>query len=763
MQRPYFQKKTQELRALYESGRNDHGQNLEILVELSFRKTSIARVLREEIEKELKSNQAGTPLVPALHQQPQATPPRATTPPPPAVPIAQPVTIPDRSQTAAHATTPTPITQPIPVHNRPPPPKSPVPVSQVASAPQSGLHKIQPLGVRGRPEAWTPPLKDEIQLEIKPSDTLAKVFCAALFELIRELKQKNNGTQQFALEDGRRLSADLRGYSYQFEFTEEANLFESAKVEVVIGGKAIAGQITGLFQGQIIVTLEADFGPVILNCVLRIDNTALLQALHDRLAQIDAGTAPSFRMDFATTVIQNNGAAHVPATSPAWPWSPEPNQQQQEFVRMALANEVTWLWGPPGTGKTDVLAIFTRLQYEAGKRILICSNTNQAVDQLLLKLCQKMSLAKEPALQEGRVLRLGRIEHDELRQSFEELITVDGIVARRSQELTQRKHVIEAELVRISEEDARAKEVIELFDALNAKTERRANAENELRRIGDVRQGIAAELQRAKSDEQRFLRELHEFESAGGFRRFFMRDEKSIRGDLRKSQEQVRDRQAKLESRAIELATQQEIVEQLRRAENELKSRLASEERGRCERTRKDCESRSVPLRAELSRIAEQLEKIRNSVLNEARIVGATATRTFLRPTEFSSFDTVILDEASMILLPAVFHVAGLAKERVVVAGDFRQLPPIVQTEQQAIFNELGQDVFTRAGIAKAVNQGATPPRFVMLRQQYRMDDKICRVISATFYQGELVTAPNRKASQPSRLPSPLPKSSDVD
>jgi AAA domain len=110
---------------------------------------------------------------------------------------------------------------------------------------------------------------------------------------------------------------------------------------------------------------------------------------------------------------------------------------------------------------------------------------------------------------------------------------------------------------------------------------------------------------------------------------------------------------------------------------------------------------------------------IRSSVLNEARVVGATAKRTFLRPNEFSTFDTVIIDEASMILLPAVFHSAGLAKERIVVSGDFRQLPPIVQAEQEEIFRVLGHDDFMRAGITNAVEQGTVPPRLVMLQQQY--------------------------------------------
>jgi superfamily I DNA and/or RNA helicase len=128
------------------------------------------------------------------------------------------------------------------------------------------------------------------------------------------------------------------------------------------------------------------------------------------------------------------------------------------------------------------------------------------------------------------------------------------------------------------------------------------------------------------------------------------------------------------------------------------------------------------PLQDELAEIVKKLDDIRSAVLREARIVGATVTKTFLRPDDFTAFDTVIVDEASMILLPAVFQVAGLATERVVIAGDFQQLPPIVQTEQQAIHDVLSHDVFFNAGITlKTVTEGINQ-RLVMLEEQFRMD-----------------------------------------
>jgi hypothetical protein len=169
-----------------------------------------------------------------------------------------------------------------------------------------------------------------------------------------------------------------------------------------------------------------------------------------------------------------------------------------------------------------------------------------------------------------------------------------------------------------------------------------------------------------------------------------------------------------------------------------LDSELVGHDRQHNQRLVDAYDDKQRPLRQELSSIASKLEDIRNSVLREARIIGATVTRTYLRPVEFASFDTVIVDEASMILLPAVFHAAGLATETVVIAGDFQQLPPIIQTKQQSIHAVLGHNVFEEAGISlSSVLQGDVR-RLVMLDEQFRMADSICNIVSTAFYDGVL-------------------------
>jgi hypothetical protein len=319
---------------------------------------------------------------------------------------------------------------------------------------------VQPVGTRPRPSAFRPTLQTDLRLPISPGDSPTKIFRLALAELIREMKRRRAGQQQFMLEDGERSATEAGGFSYQFEFGEEANIFEGAKVELVIGGRAVTGRLTAILQGRIIITLQEDFGMTVKFCILRIDNTALIQALHDRLEKIERGEVPGFRADFAACVLKNAGAAH-PGSPIAWPWPEEKEtQKQRRFIEVALANEISWLFGPPGTGKTKTLSALVQLLYESGKRVLICSNTNQAVDQLLQKLCEKMKQANDPALDGGRVVRLGSSIGDKLEKEFGDCIKPDRIAERKSEELVRRKHEVEAELERLGREVTYAEEVL---------------------------------------------------------------------------------------------------------------------------------------------------------------------------------------------------------------------------------------------------------------------------------------------------------------
>ncbi|HKJ94654.1 MAG TPA: AAA domain-containing protein, partial [Gammaproteobacteria bacterium] len=72
------------------------------------------------------------------------------------------------------------------------------------------------------------------------------------------------------------------------------------------------------------------------------------------------------------------------------------------------------------------------------------------------------------------------------------------------------------------------------------------------------------------------------------------------------------------------------------------------------------------------------LEAERERLLQRARLVATTLHRASLPEQLRRDFDVLIVDEANAAQFPTVFLAAAGTRERVVIAGDFRQLPPVV-------------------------------------------------------------------------------------
>ena len=65
------------------------------------------------------------------------------------------------------------------------------------------------------------------------------------------------------------------------------------------------------------------------------------------------------------------------------------NKEQVDAVQASLGSEVTYIWGPPGTGKTKVIGRIATQFLESRLRVLIVSHTNIAVDHALSNLVQE--------------------------------------------------------------------------------------------------------------------------------------------------------------------------------------------------------------------------------------------------------------------------------------------------------------------------------------------------------------------------------------
>jgi len=66
-----------------------------------------------------------------------------------------------------------------------------------------------------------------------------------------------------------------------------------------------------------------------------------------------------------------------------------------------LGGDVSYIWGPPGTGKTRTVAHLVHELVQRGERVLICAHTNVATDNALLQVVRLGALA------DGAVVRVG--------------------------------------------------------------------------------------------------------------------------------------------------------------------------------------------------------------------------------------------------------------------------------------------------------------------------------------------------------------------
>src|SRR5260370_4564204 len=324
------------------------------------------------------------------------------------------------------------------------------------------------VGTSGIAESWVRPLGTDRRLNISTDADLPQVYIAAFAVLIDEIKTTGAGQRRYELENGVRTEGNE--CVYEFPFADEAKLFEDARVEVEVLGRRIDGSIVSISSGRLWLATSDDLGKLLQRAVLLVDATALLEALKQRIESANKGEI-NLNRAIADAVVGKRKPPSDPPTIPEAPWESYGSYSgldhaQSNARRKALTASVTYVWGPPGCGKTRVLSEIVRSAFEAGKRILICSNTNKAVDQVLYQICKALD-RQHSAMNEGRIVRLGRIADEKLASEYHAYVTVDGIVERRSTDLKIRLTQAQAEIAHIDARSARARAILDRFNHLD--------------------------------------------------------------------------------------------------------------------------------------------------------------------------------------------------------------------------------------------------------------------------------------------------------
>lgn len=227
-------------------------------------------------------------------------------------------------------------------------------------------------------------------------------------------------------------------------------------------------------EGQLMSSIAGDIAPL-LNQMAGLDRLNNSQGFSPRLADFifDArnGSRPSVLSELADV-----------------PGSRALNAGQQAAVAKALAApDLCLIQGPPGTGKTTVIAEICLRATREGKRVLVSSQTNLAVDNALGRL------SDVPGVRPLRLGDPGKVD-DEFRDFLAENV-VERWFATIADHCRQRMRRVEQEEAQLEAQEAAIAQMKRALD--------------EERRWSQALDAVAAELQSAEATWQARKHEAH--------------------------------------------------------------------------------------------------------------------------------------------------------------------------------------------------------------------------------------------------------------
>lgn len=421
-------------------------------------------------------------------------------------------------------------------------------------------------------------------VHIKPFASVADFCQAYRMALSAEISFiRMTGGKHVLLQEGKRIGRDNGQFVYLLESEDELNYPEGTPVTIWKGQSQISGKILNCEAFSVYLISELNLGAEVEMLNISAEACYLLQSVSERL--MDLSLEP---LEIAQDLICN-GLKEIDYRNS------DIAKGQETAVRMSLEQPITFVWGPPGTGKTQTLAKIAWAHIDKGERVLMLSYSNVSVD--------------------GAILRVASLKDD----------------------------VVPGQLVRYGfPKDKRISE--------------------------------------------------HPYLSSYNL---------AINNypDLLKRRTQLQAEKKRLEKNDPKL----------------------------------------IQVEKELNEIRRELRTAESQCVRNAKFVATTVSKAIVdKEIRNGSFDVVIFDEASMATIPQIAYAAKLARKNFVCMGDFRQLPPIVQSSKESPLNA---DIFQYCGITQAVDQGSNHKWLCLLDTQYRMHPEIADFAGRSIYNGLLKSA----------------------
>jgi len=579
-------------------------------------------------------------------------------------------------------------------------------------------------------------------------NVLLKEMEKALDDEISYLKE-HGGSSRFVCRNG--ILIDHRGNQYVYEFILETPIIFQEDTPIVINyeSQRIGGSILRIEGVSIIIALNQAIGEKVPEIIVMANPYFLLEILKEKLKDLEARPLELQLKVFGKQKTQLSKLYNFISKR-----SGKLNKEQKEALASALGSEVIFIWGPPGTGKTYVLAQIIEELILRGKTILLVSHTNIAVDNALERLSKNLKEDKNELYLNGKILRIGSPHLESLFENYPEL-DIARWVERKSKDLKDElEKIIKQKEEKKSQQDFYEK-IIECFNKLES-------GENEYKALERQLLKLEKEKEQLESFIGALNRERSDIEKKLSLARNINPLQRLLKGlNISKLNRKLNEIMLIIKDKETELENDINELKELKAKIYQLKESLVSNiNRIRnyykilgSEYTKEEILNEVNSLRKEIANIDikinnlnEYLNNLERELILESKVIGTTLTKVYLNKNIYDrSFDVMIIDEASMAPMPAIFFACSLIKEKVIVIGDFRQLSPIAQSDSAEVEKWLKRDIFEESGITQNIKVKKLDERVIQLKEQRRMPEEIVQLINEIVYNNTLRTGEKDK------------------
>ncbi|MBQ2445697.1 MAG: AAA family ATPase, partial [Oscillospiraceae bacterium] len=220
--------------------------------------------------------------------------------------------------------------------------------------------------------------KPTVRIELKG---ILSEFREALEEEIDKIEK--SGQSSTLLFSGRQIESHGADFWYRFNVEYAPVLPADTPCKLVVGKDFFDVTVISFEESSVVVSSKVTLPETIGKARLENGATVLMKRLikcieENSKKENPAGNRMLSTDDrvYAAKKIFNYGDLALKNSN---------TDSQNNAIRSALTNDITYIWGPPGTGKTTVIGQIVDELYKHNRSVLVVSHTNTAVDGAIEK------------------------------------------------------------------------------------------------------------------------------------------------------------------------------------------------------------------------------------------------------------------------------------------------------------------------------------------------------------------------------------------